>query len=154
MAPRTTPKHLDLSTFLPYLVNRVGVAVATRFTNEALGASHLTIAHWRVLAALSNNGGIRQVDLAEMTSIEVSTVSRLVTRLVRLGLVTRVRSTTSNREVVVQLSPKGKTVVTDIIPVALRLEEIAVEGVSKSDLATTKRVLRQAYLNLKGRAAE
>lgn len=146
-------KHLDLGTFLPYLVNRVGVAVATRFADEALSGSHLAIGHWRVLAALSNNGGIRQVDVAEMTSIEVSTVSRLVTRLVRMGLVTRTRSTTSNREVVVHLSSKGKTVLAEVIPIALRLEEIAVAGVTKSDLATTKRVLRQAYLNLKGKAA-
>ena len=40
---------------------------------------------WRVLAALSNNGGQRQVDLSGMTSIDVSTMSRLVSRLVRDG---------------------------------------------------------------------
>ena len=47
---------------------------------------------WRVLAALSNSGEQRQVDLAAMTSIDASTMSRLVSRLVRMGLVTRGRS--------------------------------------------------------------
>ena len=42
---------------------------------------------WRVLAALSNNGEQRQVDLVGMTSIDASTMSRLVSRLVRNGLV-------------------------------------------------------------------
>ena len=66
---------------------------------------------WRVLAALSNNGGQRQVDLVGMTSIDASTMSRLVSRLVRDGLVTRSRSETSNREVVVALQPKGRALV-------------------------------------------
>ena len=58
---------------------------------------------WRVLAALSNNGEQRQVDLVDMTSIDASTMSRLVSRLVRIGLVTRSRSANSSREVVVAL---------------------------------------------------
>ena len=33
---------------------------------------------WRVLAALSNNGEQRQIDLVDMTSIDASTMSRLV----------------------------------------------------------------------------
>ena len=40
---------------------------------------------WRVLAALSNSGEQRQVDLVDMTSIDASTMSRLVTRLVRMA---------------------------------------------------------------------
>ena len=36
---------------------------------------------WRVMAALASKGGLRQIDLADLTSIEVSTLSRIVTRL-------------------------------------------------------------------------
>ena len=63
---------------------------------------------WRVLAALSHNGAQRQIDLVQMTSIDASTMSRLVSRLVRMDLATRSRSQTSNREVVVALSTKGR----------------------------------------------
>jgi DNA-binding MarR family transcriptional regulator len=75
---------LKLDNFLPYLVNRVGVALVERYAAEALAAHKLSIDMWRVLAALADNGGQRQIDLAAATSIESSTVSRLVTRLVRL----------------------------------------------------------------------
>jgi MarR family transcriptional regulator, organic hydroperoxide resistance regulator len=101
--------RLDLGNYLPYLLNRVGFALVESFTADALKAHGLTIDMWRVLAALSSNGGQRQVDLSEMTSIDVSTMSRLVSRLIRLGLVTRSRSETSNREVVVALSGKGRS---------------------------------------------
>jgi DNA-binding MarR family transcriptional regulator len=110
--------RLDLSNYLPYLLNRVGFALVESFTADALKAHGLNIAMWRVLAALSNRGELRQIDLVDMTSIDASTMSRLVTRLVRMGLVLRARSKTSSREVVVGLSPKGSALVQRIIPIA------------------------------------
>ena len=68
---------------------------------------------------LASNGGQRQIDLADLTSTEASTLSRLVSRLIRMGLVTRTRSANSNREVVVKLSTKGQTLVARLIPIAL-----------------------------------
>ena len=100
------PAKLDLGDYLPYLVNRVGTIIAEQFGTDTLARHGLSIAEWRVLAVLAS-GGQRQIDLADLTSTEASTLSRLVTRLVRMGLATRTRSANSNREVVVKLSTKG-----------------------------------------------
>jgi DNA-binding MarR family transcriptional regulator len=143
--------RLDLGNYLPYLLNRVGFALVESFTADALKAHGLSIDMWRVLAALSSNGGQRQVDLSAMTSIDVSTMSRLVSRLVRLGFVTRSRSETSNREVVVALSGRGRTLVQKLIPIAVELEKKASAGLSAKELAETKRVLTRMYGNLAGR---
>ncbi len=143
--------HLKLDDYLPYLVNRVGAALVETYTRRALAANKLSIDMWRVLAALSNNGGQRQIDLASVTSIEASTISRLVTRLVRLGFVNRDRSETSSREVLVQLSPKGRALVKKLIPVALVLEETAASGLSSSELSQLKKTLRKVYGNLAAR---
>ncbi len=145
MARRT---GLKLDDFLPYLVNRVGAALVARFTRETLARERLTIDMWRVLAALSENGGQRQVDLAGMTSIATSTVSRLVTRLIHRGLVTRSRSRTNSREVVVQLSHRGTALVRKLIPIAHGLERAALEGIPAKDLAAIKGRLRRIYANL------
>jgi DNA-binding MarR family transcriptional regulator len=142
---------LKLDDFLPYLVNRVGAALVARFTREALARERLTIDMWRILAALSDNGGQRQVDLAGMTCIETSTVSRLVSRLVHRGLVTRSRSHTSSREVIVRLSPKGTALVRKVIPVALDLERAALKDISENETAAIKRSLRRVYVNLAAR---
>jgi arylformamidase len=143
-------ERLDLGNYLPYLLNRVGFALVESFTADALKAHGLTIDMWRVLAALSSNGGQRQVDLSGLTSIDVSTMSRLVSRLVRMGLVTRSRSQTSNREVVVALSAKGRTLVQKLIPIALALEKKASAGLSAKELAEVKRLLTRMYGNLSG----
>ena len=129
---------------------RVGSAVAETYTAEALVKRNLSLAMWRVLAALSNNGEQRQIDLVSMTSIDASTMSRLVTRLVRMGLVTRSRSATSNREVVVELSPKGRVLVQRLIPIAKKLEQTASAGLPPKDLAVAKRALGRMYDNLAG----
>jgi DNA-binding MarR family transcriptional regulator len=140
--------HLDLSDYLPYLINRVGSALVARFSEDALAGTRLSIATWRVLAALSNNGRLRQIDIAEITNIEVSTLSRLITRLVHMGLVSRTRSAMSNREVVVELTPKATALVAQLIPIADELQRTATQGLSKQDLIAVKRALRRMHENL------
>ena len=141
--------RLELGNYLPYLLNRVGFALVESFTADALKDNNLSIDMWRVLAALSNSsGGQRQVDLSGMTSIDPSTMSRLVSRLVRMGFVTRSRSETSNREVVVALTPRGRALVLRLIPIAQDLERKASAGLSAKELAVVKRLLGRMYLNL------
>jgi MarR family transcriptional regulator, organic hydroperoxide resistance regulator len=143
--------RLNLGDFLPYLVNRVGMIIAEQFGEEALAPHGLSIALWRVMAVLSSAGAQRQIDLADLTSIDASTLSRIVTRLVRMGLVTRARSASSNREVVVTLSPKGGALVARLIPRAREIETDAAAGLSAEELAVVKRCLRRIYANMKSR---
>lgn len=145
-----TPR-LELEDFIPYLINRVGAALVADFTATALSSHDLSIAMWRVLAALSASGEQRQIDIAAMTSIEVSTLSRLITRLMRRGLVTRRRSPHSSREVMVELSARGRSLVERLIPIARQLEDKAIAGVSPTEIAALKRALRQLYENLSGK---
>jgi MarR family transcriptional regulator, organic hydroperoxide resistance regulator len=144
---------LNLGDFLPYLVNRVGVIIAEQFGGETLAPHGLSIAMWRVMAVLSSTGGQRQIDLADLTSIDASTLSRIVTRLVRMGLVARARSANSNREVVVTLSAKGSALVARLIPRAREIEADAAAGLSPEELALVKRCLRRIYGNMKSRRA-
>ena len=140
--------QLDLNEYLPYLINRVGSALVVDFGRSTLAPHRLSIAMWRVLAALSSDDGQRQIDLAAMTSIDVSTLSRVVSRLVRMGLVTRTRSATNSREVVVRLSGKGAGLVARMIPRAIAAERSAIAGVPVKDLAVVRRSLRRMYENL------
>jgi MarR family transcriptional regulator, organic hydroperoxide resistance regulator len=142
---------LELGDYLPYLVNRVGTIIADQFGEETLAEHRLSIAMWRVMAVLTANGRQRQIDLADLTSIDASTLSRIVTRLVHLGLVTRTRSVTSNREVGVALSAKGNSLVGRLIPLARDIEADASAGISPEELAVVKRCLRRIYGNMKTR---
>jgi len=142
---------LDLDNYLPYLVNRVGTIIAEQFGAEALAPYRLSIAMWRVMAMLATRGGQRQIDLADLTSIDVSTLSRLVTRLVAMGVVSRTRSASSTREVVVKLTAKGKAQVARLVPIARDYEAAAIAGVRPEELAIVKSSLRRVFANMKNR---
>jgi DNA-binding MarR family transcriptional regulator len=142
------PQRLDLDQYLPYLINRVGSVMALRFGEDVLAPAGLSIAMWRVLVALSSTGDQRHTDLANLTSIEVSTLSRIVTRLVRMGLVARAPSKTSGREVAVALTQRGRDLVTRLIPFGLQYETIASSGLSEQEIATLRGLLRRIYANL------
>jgi MarR family transcriptional regulator, organic hydroperoxide resistance regulator len=139
---------LQLDDYLPYLINRVGAALAASFTSTTLKRHQLSIMMCRVLVVLSNNGARRLVDLSQLTSIDLSTLSRMVARLVRLGLVSRKRSRTSDREVVVALTSKGERLLDRIIPIGIEYEKQVVQGIPHSELATAQRVLKHLYENL------
>ena len=144
------PAKIDLGDYLPYLVNRVGTIIADQFGAEALAPHGLSIAMWRVMAVLASAGQQRQIDLADLTSIDASTLSRLVTRLVRLGLVTRTRSASSNREVAVKLSAKGGGAGRAASsPSRKTYEAAAIAGLPPQELAVLKRCLRRVYDNMK-----
>jgi DNA-binding MarR family transcriptional regulator len=65
-----------------------------------------------------------------------------------MGLVTRNRSATNNREVVVRLTPKGAAILARVIPHAIALERTAIAGVPAKDLGVVRRSLRRMYQNL------
>jgi DNA-binding MarR family transcriptional regulator len=144
--PAPTPT-LALDDYLPYLVNRVGVRLVATFAPAA--AEHgLSVPMWRVLAVLAQDGARRQIDLAERTSIDASTLSRLIKTVQALGYVTRARSRASGREVAVTLTPRGQAVVRALIPIALDCEEAAAGGLSARERATLKALLRRVHETL------
>jgi DNA-binding MarR family transcriptional regulator len=145
---------LDLDNYLPYLVNRVGNIIADQFGHDVLSPCGLSIAEWRVVAAIASKGAQRQIDLADLTSIDSSTLSRLVTRLINMGLVSRDRSLISPREVVVKLTAKGKGHAARLIPLARRYETAAAVGLRSEEIDALKNCLRRMYANMKERQAK
>jgi len=133
---------LDLSEYLPYLINRVGSAVSESF-GDVLANDALTISMWRVLAVLLHNGPQYMSNLAEQTTVELSTLSRLIGTMQRRGLVARKRSTADGRQVRVTLTARGVALTTRLLPAAAAVEERMIDGMSRSDVTTLRRLLKK-----------
>lgn len=140
--------RFDLTDFLPYLVNRLGVGFVERFA-LALRPHDLSIQAWRVMAALDHRDGQRVSDLAATTSIDVSTLSRLVGGMQRQGLVERRRPDLGDARVVtVHATPRGRRLVAELLPEARRLEADALAGFAPGEAEQLKALLIRAYGNL------
>ena len=139
----------DLDQFLPYLINRAGVRLAVSFARD-IADTGVALQEWRVLAVLAAAGEQRLSDLAGLTSIDLSTLSRLVTRMARQGLVTRLNGNRDRRERRIALTGKGRGRTRAIIPSARRYERLALAGLSAAEEQTLKRLLRRVFTNLEG----
>ncbi len=143
---------LDLANYLPYLLNRSGSRIAASFT-QAVREHGITLSAWRVLAALNHADGQRVGQLAEMTSIEVSTLSRLLDQMQARGLIERRRPDDDARTVTAHLTPAGRETTLAIIPIAHHYEKVALEGFSAEEAATLRLMLKRLYDNM-GRLEE
>ncbi len=136
-----------LNESLAFLLNRTGVAVAVAFTEE-LRQHGMSLAMWRVIAALWSSGNQTLSGLSEFTSTEVSTLSRQVAALTMQGLIAREKSGINWRSVNLSLTPKGRNLVERLLPAVQRHEHAALDGVGEADIRRLKRLLKQIYENL------
>ena len=136
-----------LTYAFPYLLNRVGVRMGELFSRRIAGYD-VTLPMYRVMAALWETPDQRLGDLAAMTSIEVSTLSRLIGTMKRKGLVSRTRLKDNARTVAINLTTKGKTLVEELIPIAMHFEDVAVRSFSAKEIAELKTTLANIYENL------
>ena len=141
---------LNLTDYLPYLLNRAGSRIATSFTRELRGFD-ISLQMWRTLAALHHADGQRIGGLAALTSIDVSTLSRMVGGLEKKGLVRRRRTGSADgdaRIVTVHLTGRGRALTERIIPLALAYEHAALAGFDGTETVMLKGMLRRLYRNM------
>ncbi len=140
---------LPLDDYVPYLLSRAGARIAQSFSEEmrALGTS---LQAWRVLAALRDRDDQRVSELSDHTSIEISTLSRVLDGMQKQGLIARRRTPGDGRVVTLRITAAGRRLADRIIPIAERYERVAVAGLSASETDTLKRLLRQLYANMDG----
>lgn len=138
---------LPLDDYVPYLLNRAGARIAASFSDEVRPLD-ITLPMWRALAALTDRDGQTVGELSARTSIEISTLSRVLDGLQRRKLIERKRAQDDGRVVTLHLTAAGRTMTRRVIPIAERYERVAVTGLSARDVETLKRLLRTLYANM------
>lgn len=138
----------DLTRYLPYLVNRTGVRIATAF-GDVLRAHGIALPMWRVLAALDHADGQRISDLAALISIDVSTLSRILDAMQDKGLIERRRGNGGDARVVtVHETAAGHALTSKIIPFARHYEDVALRGFTPEETEALKAMLVRVYSNI------
>jgi DNA-binding MarR family transcriptional regulator len=92
----------------------------------------VTLPQFRALVVLAVRGPQRSVDIAEELRVNPSTGTRMCDRLVRKGLVRRLRSTSDRRVVRLRLTPAGHDIVEQVM--TRRREELVRLVAATADL--------------------
>jgi DNA-binding MarR family transcriptional regulator len=83
----------------------------------------ITIPQFRTLVILSSRGAVNLATLAGLLGVQPSTTGRMVDRLVTAGLIDRQQHPNSRRELIVELTTRGRKLVRNVT--ARRRAEIA-----------------------------
>lgn len=108
----------------------------------------VTPEQWAVLIRLWERDGQTQNELAEDTFRDRPTMSRILDVMETNGLVERRSDARDRRARCIVLTRKGRELRKKLVPVAERLVERMVAGISEAELQTTRSALRRMFENL------
>ena len=106
---------LDFEHSLPMLLLRAREAAMSQF-RPVLSGYDLTEQQWRVLRALWGSSGLEAKELAERTLLLRPSLSGVLDRLQRDGLIERLKMKDDGRKVCVRMTPKAKRIYEKISP--------------------------------------
>ena len=141
------PQDPTRENSIGYLIYEVARLMRRRFEDEA-SVHGFTLPQWRALAEIYRTEGLAQVSLAAALDIDQMTVSGIVSRLEKRGLIDRYPDPNDSRAKLAKLTPAGLALVTDAKNVGRALYENALDGLSPADRETMAAQLRLIRDNL------
>jgi len=138
---------------LGYLVHEVARLIKRRFEEEAK-AHDITLPQWRALAQVATHDCISQRELADQIDADPMTVSGILDRLEKRGLVERYADPSDSRAKLARLTPAGEELFQTARKVGLAMYENAVAGLSPSEREVLKIGLEKMRANLISQPAE
>ena len=150
--PRAAPTRFDLErhTFF-WLTQAIGSR--DRRLAQELREFGLRVPEWRVLASLCARRRCSMSELADLATIDRTTLTRTVDRMEKAGSVTRLNDATDLR--VTRLAPTagGQRLFERIWPTVERLNQVAVEGLPSGAVDMLRWTLERMKTNLDQRPA-
>jgi DNA-binding MarR family transcriptional regulator len=101
----------------------------------------ITIDQWLVIKTLLENPKIKQQDLGEKIFKDNASVTRIIELLVKSRYLKRKGSAEDRRRNELEVTSKGKATITEVHKIVLNNRAVALEGISKSELETVKKIL-------------
>jgi DNA-binding MarR family transcriptional regulator len=95
-------------------------------------------------------GALSIGEIVEATLMEQPTISRVVSRLEKNDLVARRSSTRDSRMALISLTAAGAEVFKQIVPAAMRHQELALEGIPRKEIAQLVATLERIEQNIEG----
>lgn len=138
---------LNPSAYLFYLLFQVARQRDVCYDRK-LAAAGLTLQRWRILAVIRRIENCSMKDLALLSAIDRTTLTRVVDQMVAEGLVTRWSSPRDRRRVNVTLSEAGDAKFAQAVGLLGDGNAAMLAGVRDEALRGASRVLQQVVRNL------
>lgn len=141
------------SNSLAFNIHEVARLFRRRFEEEAQ-LHGVTLPQWRALAEIYRSEGITQVALASCVDSDPMTLSGVLDRLEKRGLIERFPDPRDSRAKAARITDEGLKIVEAAREVGLRIQARAVEGVGAAEQQALLALLQRVRNNLTGMEAE
>jgi DNA-binding MarR family transcriptional regulator len=125
------------------------LARRTRAINAGLRPYGLDYSRWRVLAVLQQHSGATMGRLADLTSVDRTTLTRTLGLMEEAGLITRREGKGDRRSLAISLTAQGRRMFARILPLTLAETDRALTGFSAEEIEVLKDWLRRMADNLR-----
>ncbi len=140
------PPQWNINDWVPYRMWRVARHAAQRIRAVSLSKYGLNPPGWRALANIGSSGPLSSKELSQRIGLDPVQTSRAVDQLVRKQLITRRIDQQDRRRVELKLSRKGLKVFNAIAPVAKKIEDELLAGLSSDERRKFARILNKIEL--------
>jgi len=147
------PESLKARAPMGYLIHEIARLMKRRFEDEAR-LHDITLPQWRTLSQIVLNEGVTQAQLASNIDVDPMTMSGILNRLEKRGLIDRFPDPVDSRAKLARLTAEGEALFETARTVAITMYESALEGVSKADQDVVVAALSKMRENLTGQTAE
>lgn len=120
-----------------------------RITKELARRAQLTGPQLTVVKILEQIGDLSLSELSERIRAQNSTVTGIIDRMEREGLVVRERSKEDRRVVIIRLTPKGAQLAEDIPVEPMRVFQTALSSLTKDEMRELLRILLKVSKRVK-----
>lgn len=114
----------------------------------------VAVPEWRVITVLSSMPGIPNGQLASLTGVDRTTLTRTVERMVQSGLVQRTQDAADQRVSLLRLTKRGEVLFERTYPLVDAQNRQVLSGLSRSEVAQVRRSLHTTLENLKAVALD
>lgn len=126
--------------YLLYLLGRASMQASAQF-HSIVKSRGISVLEWRVLGQLSS-GPETVSTLAEMALSKQPTLTKVLDRMVKDGLVSRLEDAADRRRVYIRLTDKGRALAAELVPLAREHEGRVLAGYGQREAASLKRALK------------
>ena len=119
-----------------------------RALHMRLAQHRVSFGHWTFLRILWEEEGLTQRALSERAGLQEPTTFSALKAMEKLGFVERRQLPSSRKNVYVFLTAKGRALKRVLVPLAIEINQIAIEGATEADVVATRRTLLIIIENL------
>ena len=137
----------QLGESVGYLISRVRSTMSNEVTQRTMAELGITSQQGSILFMVASGKCLLAAELAREYGIDASAVTRLVDRLEKRGLLTRVRSSEDRRVVRLALTPEGQSVAARMPAIFNSVIDSFLGGFTAEEVGFLKSMLRRVLIN-------